>query len=66
MLYRAGRYDEAIAAYEAALLAGGDQKARVLQNLQLALDAKGAPHDESENRTADGREPEAAPPAATD
>lgn len=66
LLYRAGRYDEAIAAYEAALLAGGDQKARVLQNLQLALDAKGAPHDESSSHTADGSEPDAAPPAATD
>jgi Flp pilus assembly protein TadD len=66
LLYRAGRYDEAIAAYEAALLADGDQKARVLQNLQLALDAKDAPHEESVPRTADGGEPDAAPPAATD
>jgi len=66
LLYRAGRYDEAIAAYEAALLAGGDQKARVLQNLQLALDAKGAPHDESASETAGGSQPNSAPPAASD
>lgn len=64
LLYRAGHYDEAIAAYEAALLAGGDQKARVLQNLELALDAKGTPHDESSSETADGQSPDSSPPAS--
>lgn len=66
LYYRAGRYDEAIASYEAALLAGGSQNAHVLQNLQLALDAKGAPRDNESSNTADGAKPDAAPPAAGD
>jgi Flp pilus assembly protein TadD len=66
LYYRAARYDEAIAAYEAALLAGGDQQARVLQNLELALDAKDATPSDGDSQTADGSKPDTAPPAAGD
>jgi Flp pilus assembly protein TadD len=63
LYYRVGRYDEAIASYEAALLASGDQKARVLQNLQTALDAR---DDARNSETADGGKPAASPPASDD